>query len=146
MRHLFRVAAPVLAAVAIVLAGATATLASTAPSSVSLDANFCFQDGSTQYCYDIDGTIRYLDTSAGSSVSVNKTTRTTVYESGESVGEAFSVRMFRGVFESDGTFVMQSVVNTRSGVGDEPCTYRMVIRLVDYQDAVVYLVTSTCGA
>jgi hypothetical protein len=39
---------------------------------------------------------------------------------------------------------MQTVVYTRSTVGDEPCTYRMVLRLVDYE-AVIYQITSTCG-
>jgi hypothetical protein len=39
---------------------------------------------------------------------------------------------------------MQSIVHTRSSVGDESCTYHMVLRLADYE-AVVYQVTSTCG-
>jgi hypothetical protein len=145
MRQLFRLLAPVLAAGAIVLAGATATLAASSPSSSSLDASFCYADGSTQYCYVIDGTIRYLDTKAGSSVTVNEMTRTTLYESGQYVGESFSTSTFRGTFASDGTVVMQSVVNTRSSLGDDPCVYRMVLRLVDYQDAVVYQVTATCA-
>ena len=53
--------------------------------------------------------------------------------------------MFRGEFQADGTVVMQSLIHTRSNIGDEPCVYRMVLRLVDYE-AVVYQVTSTCGA
>jgi hypothetical protein len=49
------------------------------------------------------------------------------------------------VFEADGTVVMQSLIHTRSNVGGEDCTYHMVLRLADYE-AVVYRVTSTCGA
>jgi hypothetical protein len=145
MRPLFRVVAPVLAAAAIVLAGGSSALAVATPSSASLDTNWCFQDGSTQYCFDVDGTVRYLDTKVGSTVTVNEIIRTTVYESGEYAGESMSVQMLHGVFQADGTVVTQSVVNTKSTVGGESCVYRMVLRLADYE-AVVYQVTSTCGA
>jgi hypothetical protein len=144
MRKLFRLAAPVIAATAIALGSGSAALAATTPTSASLDANWCFQDGSTQYCFDVDGRVQFLDTTVGSSVTINQTTRTTVYESGVYAGETFSVQMMRGVFEADGTVVTQSVVNTRSTVNGEDCTYRMVLRLSDYE-AVVYQVTSTCG-
>jgi hypothetical protein len=145
MRHLFRLVAPVLAAFAIVLGGASSTLASASASSASLDANWCFQTGTTQYCYDIDGTVHYLDTSAGSSVTINQITRTTVYEAGAFAGETMAVQLNRGVFQADGTIVIQSVTNTRSTVGDEPCTYRLVLRLVDFE-AVVYQTEQTCGS
>jgi hypothetical protein len=145
MRNPFRLLAPVLAVAAIVLAGGSSALAAAAPSSASLDANWCFQDASIQYCFDVDGTVHYLDTKVGSSVTVNEIIRTTVYASGEYAGESMSVEMFRGVFEADGTVVMQSLIHTRSNVGGEDCTYHMVLRLADYE-AVVYRVTSTCGA
>lgn len=144
LRHLIRLVAPVLATIALVLAGSTSALASTSPTSVPLDAQFCFQSGARTTCYDIDGTLRYLDTAAGSSATVNKTTVTTAWENGVVVGEARSTSFSRTVFEADGTFVVQSVVNTRSSLGDEPCEYRMVMRLVDLE-AVVYEVTQTCS-
>jgi len=145
MRHPFRLLAPVLATFAILLGGGSSALAAASPSSASLDANWCFQDGSTEYCFDVDGTVHYLDTTVGSTVTINQITRTTVYESGDYAGDSMSVTMERGVFQTDGTVVIQSVVHTRSTVGDEPCAYYMVLRLVDYE-AVVYQVTSTCGA
>lgn len=145
MRPLFRPVGGLLAAFAIALIGASSAFAAASPSSTSLDANWCYQAGSMQYCYEIDGTIHYLDTTAGSSVTINKITRTTVYEAGEYAGETRSVTMSRGVFEADGTVVIQTVTNTRSTAGDEPCTYRLVLRLVDYE-AVVYQTTSTCAA
>jgi hypothetical protein len=143
MRRLFRQLAPVLAAAAIVMAGASSALAAAEPSAASLDANWCYQTGSTEYCYDIDGTIHYLNTTVGSSYTINKIVRTTVFESGEYAGETMSTQMSRGVFEEDGTVVIHTVINTRSTVGDEPCTYRLVLRLVDYE-AVVYETTQTC--
>jgi hypothetical protein len=144
MRHPFRFLAPVLAVAAIVLGGASSAFAAATPSSASLDANWCFQDASTQYCFDVTGTVQYLDTKPGSSVNIHQISRTTVYESGQLVGDAMSVTTDRFVFEADGTVVIQAVVHTRSTIGDEACTYHMVLRLADYE-AVVYQVTSTCG-
>ena len=143
MRTLFRLVAPVLAAAAIALGSGSSALAAAAPSSASLDANWCYQEGTTLSCYDMDGTIRYLDTAAGSMVTVNEITRTTIYESGAYAGETMSVQMLHGTFQADGTVVTQTVTNTRSSVGDVQCTYRLVIRLVDYE-AVLLHVTSTC--
>jgi hypothetical protein len=145
MRHLFRAFAPILAIAALVLVGGSSALAAASPTSASLDAEFCYENGTTQYCYEIDGTLRFLDTKVGSTVTLNKITRTTVYESGEYVGETMSVTMSRNAIQADGTVVVSTVVNTHSTVGDEPCEYRMVLRLVDYE-AVVYQVTTTCGA
>ena len=143
MRSLFRFLAPVLAATAIALTGTASVLAAASPSSTSLDASWCYQSGTTEYCYDIDGAIQYHDTNAGSSVMVHTTTRTTVFESGQFAGETKSVSMSRETVREDGTVVIQTVTNTRSTVGDEPCTYRLVLRLVDYEAAVVHT-TSTC--
>lgn len=145
MRHLFRAIAPIMAIAALVLVGGSSALAAAAPTSASLDAEFCYENGSTQYCYEIDGTLHFLETTVGSTVTLNKITRTTVYESGEYVGETMSVTMSRNAIQPDGTVVISTVVNTHSTVGDEPCEYRLVLRLVDYE-AVVYQVTTTCGA
>lgn len=145
MRHLFRAFAPILAIAALVLVGGSSALAAASPTSASLDAEFCYENGTTQYCYEIDGTLHFLDTKVGSTVTVNKITRTTVYESGELAGETMSVTMSRNAIQPDGTVVISTVVNTRSTFGDEPCEYRMVLRLVDYE-AVVYQVTTTCAA
>jgi hypothetical protein len=144
MRNPLRLIAPALAVAAIVLGGASSALAAATPSSASLDANWCFEDGSTQYCFDVTGTVQYLDTQVGSTANIHQITRTTVYESGEFVGDSMSVSTDRFAFQADGTVVIQAVVHTRSTVGDEACTYHMVLRLADYE-AVVYQVTSSCG-
>lgn len=91
----------------------------------------------------MDGTIRYLDTAAGSTVTVHEITRTTIYESGVYAGETMSVQMLHGTFQADGTVITQTATNTRSSVGGEDCTYRLVLRLVDYE-AVLVQGTSTC--
>jgi hypothetical protein len=137
MRHAFRILASLLAVAAIAVAGASSALAAASPSSASLDANFCFDSGPKHYCYDIDGTVHYLDTTAGSSATINQITRTTVSENGEVTGEAMSVQMLRGVFQADGTVVINTVVNTQSSLSGDQCSYRLVLRMVDYE-AVVY--------
>lgn len=145
MHRFVRLAAPVVAALAIAVAGASSALAAAQTQSVSLDADWCFQDGSTQYCFDVDGKAQFVDNQAGSSVTINSITRTTVYESGAYAGESKSVQMFRGVFAADGTVTMQSNVHTRATSGDETCTYKMVLRIVDYEFVLDHTV-STCGA
>ena len=143
MRSFFRPLFPVVAAAALVLAGAASALAA-APTSTPVDAAFCVPNGTIQTCYDIDGTLTYHNTSAGSSVMLHKITRTTVTDAGQIVGEMMSVTMSRSVFQADGTIVVSTVTNTRAA-GDDPCTYRLVMRLVDFE-AVVYQTTSTCEA
>ena len=145
MPRLFRPFAALIAAAAIAVIGTSSVLAAAEPTNIKIDQSFCYSIGSTQYCYEIDGTLRYLDTSAGSSVTVNKVTKTSKYEAGEYVGGALSAVTSRQVFEADGTVVIQSMTHTRSTMGDEPCTYRLLMRLVDY-DAVVFETESTCTA
>lgn len=142
MRRLFQSLAPVIAAVAFVLAGSSSALAGSA-SSASLDANFCYPSGATTFCYDIDGSIQYVDSSAGSSYTLHKTVRTTKFENGIEVGSAFSTQVGRGSFQADGTVVINTIINTHSTLDGEPCSYRLVLRLVDYE-AVVDHDVNTC--
>lgn len=144
MRRLFRSIAPVIAATALVIAGSASVFAA-APTTTPVDASWCIVSGTRETCYDIDGTIQYHDSAAGSSISLHKTIRTTVYDAGQFVGASKSVTMSRSVFQADGTFVIQTVTNTRSSADGEPCEYRLLMRLVDFE-AVVYQSTSTCGA
>ncbi len=137
MRPLLRFLSLGLATVALAVVGSASALAASAPSTVSLDASFCGPSGPVQYCYDIDGTLRFLDTAAGSSVQVTKLTKTTAYENGVEVGHAISATSGRTVFQADGTVVINTVVTTHSTLGDEPCQYRLVMRLVDYEPVVV---------
>lgn len=143
MRRFLSILGPVVAAAAFVLAGASSALAAGSASSASLDANFCYPSGATTFCYDVDGAIHFVDSRAGSAYTLEKTVRTTKYENGIEVGSAFSSQVGRGFFEADGTVVIDTIINTRSTLGDEPCSYRLVVRLVDYE-AVVYQTVNTC--
>ena len=143
MRRLFQSLAPVIAAAAFVLTGSSSALAGGAASSASLDANFCYPSGATTFCYDIDGSIHFVDSSAGSQYTLQKTVRTTKFENGVEVGKAFSTQVGRGTFQADGTVVIQTIINTRSTLAGDSCTYRLVLRLVDYE-AVVDQGVNTC--
>jgi len=144
MRNPLRLIAPVVAVVALVLGGASSALAAAQPSSASLDEAWCFQDITIQYCFDVTGTVKFLDNKAGSTVNIHAITETTVTESGVYVGESRSVEYLRGVFQADGTVVLQSLIHTRASFGDQTCSYHMVLRIADYE-AVVDNVNSTCG-
>jgi hypothetical protein len=143
MRRLFLSFAPVIAAAALVLGGATSAFAAGSASSASLDANFCYTFDATTFCYDIDGSIHFVDSSAGSEYTLEKQVRTTKLENGVAVGSAFSTQVGRGFFQADGTAVIDTIINTRSTLDGEPCTYRLVVRLIDYE-AVIDHEVSTC--
>ena len=143
MHRVLRILGPAVAAAAFVLAGASSALAAGSASSASLDANFCYPSGATTQCYDIDGAIHFVDSSAGSAYTLEKTVRTTKFENGVEVGKAFSTQVGRGTFQADGTAVIQTIINTRSTLDGDPCTYRLVLRLVDYE-AVVDQGVNTC--
>ena len=53
-----------------------------------------------------------------------------------------STQVVRGFFQADGTVVTTTIVNTRSSLDDEPCTYRLIARLIDYE-AVVFQSVNT---
>ena len=143
LRKLFRIAAPILAATVIALGSGSAAIAAT-PTTMSLDKNWCFTDSTMKYCFDVTGKAQFLDNKAGSSVSVQETTRTTYYRSGEYIGSSQAVEHFRSVFQADGTVVMKSGIHTRSTVDGEDCGYHLVLRIADYE-AVVYHERGTCG-
>jgi hypothetical protein len=136
MRRFLLSFAPVVAAAALVLGGASSALAAGSASSASLDTSFCYPSGTSTFCYDIDGSIHFVDSNAGSSYTLEKQVRTTKLENGIVVGSAFSAQVGRGTFQADGTVVIDTITNTRSTLDGEPCSYRLVLRLVDYEAIV----------
>ena len=144
MRNALRLLIPVLTAAVIVLGSGSSVLAAATPTKESLDANWCFTDVTRTYCFDVDGTVHYLDNSAGSSLTYTAITRTSFFEDGQYIGSSKSVETLRGVFANDGTVTMQTGIHTRSTVDGEDCVYHLVLRLADYE-VVVDHVKSTCG-
>lgn len=137
MRRLFRVIAPIVAATVIVLAGSSTAFAAASPTSASLDDSWCFDDAGTLYCFEVTGTAKYNETTAGSSLNLHLITRTTVSEGGVVIGESKSVANERSVVQADGTAIAKTVINTRAVNGDQSCNYKMTLRLVDYEVVVL---------
>jgi hypothetical protein len=148
MHRIARFLAPLIAASAIALAGGSQALAASdsaaSPSSISIDNSFCYTSGALTSCFDISGQAHFLDTSVGSSVTMTRTTVTTYYENGVQTGGARSESVYRGTVADDGTVTTQSVVHTRTVDGDGTCTYRLVLRLVEYEP-VVAIDELSCG-
>src|SRR5436190_18925209 len=88
MRNALRLLIPVLTAAVIVLGSGSSVLAAATPTKESLDANWCFTDVTRTYCFDVDGTVHYLDNSAGSSLTYTAITRTSFFEDGQYIGSS----------------------------------------------------------
>lgn len=150
MRPLARVLAPILAAATLALAGGSAALAAPGaaaqPYVMDLHAEWCFDDAPGYlYCFDVEGKALFLDTRVGSSVTITSRDHTVASKDGVVVGESTVVSLTRGVYQADGTVVMQDVTVTRADWLGEACHYQAVLRIADY-DLVVDHVNSSCGA
>ena len=144
MRTLFRLVAPVLAAAAIALGSGSAALAAASPSSESLDANWCFQDVTALYCFDVTGHATTSTTRPAASLTLQQTTVTTVYEAG--VGRRSRARASSSFAVSSPRTARPSCRpgSTRArGSARSDCVYHMVLKIVDYEVTVDHT-TSTC--
>jgi hypothetical protein len=140
MRTLIRTVAPVLAALAIALGGASTTLAQSGnaaiPSSWDLDAEWCFDDVVLQYCFEVDGKAQFVDTQDRSSVKTTHRMHTVISDGDVVVGESTVITNDRFVFGADGTYTQQMVQHTRSSYGDEVCQIAIVWRQADFETVV----------
>jgi hypothetical protein len=141
MPRLVRFVAPVLAAVAIALAGGTSVLAASGSAAdvqrQDLHTSWCFDDSPAfLYCFDMEGTAHYVDNTAGSAVTVNERLHTVVYMDGVKVAEVSEVSLLRSTYQADGTMATQEVSHTKSAYGDRTCRITIVWRQVDFEPVV----------
>ena len=140
MRKLIRIVAPVVAALAIALGGASAALAQSGsaavPYSWDLDAQWCFDDVVLQYCFDVDGKAQFVDTRDRSTVTTTHRMHTVISSGSVVVGESTVITTERFVFGVDGTYTQQLVQLTRSSYGDEVCRIALVWRQADFGTVV----------
>jgi hypothetical protein len=149
MRPLARILAPVLAAATLALAGGSTALAASEaaaqPFTMDLHAEWCFDDSPGYlYCFEVEGKALFLDTRAGSSVTITSRDHTVASKDGAVVGESTVVSLTRGVYRADGTVVTQDVTVTRADWLGEQCHYQAVYRIADYE-LVIDHVNSSCG-
>jgi len=147
MRSLFRLVAPVAAAFAIALAGASSALA--APASVTilpLDDDWCFtsQYGGPTYCFDVEGQATIVENEAGSKLTVNQRLDTTVIENGVVVSEISEVSLLHSGYRADGSGATQEVLHTRVTWGGETCTFATVLRIADFEVVVDHETEPVC--
>jgi hypothetical protein len=140
MRTFLRIAAPILAAVAIALGGASTALAGSpkaaAPYSWDLEAAWCFDDVVYQYCFDVDGKAQFVDTNSRESVVAHQVVRTVISKDGVVVGDTTVISNDRFVFNADGTYTQQVVELTRSDFAGETCRIAIVWRQADFETVV----------
>ena len=133
MRSLFRIVAPLVAATAIALGGASSALAaSPVSSSMPIDASWCFDDGARDYCFDVTGHAQFVTNKAKESVVSTTRFHTTFYENGAYLGESVVTSLDRFVLGADGSYTQQTVWHTKSASGDEGCSMQVVWRASDF--------------
>jgi hypothetical protein len=140
MRQLIRIVAPVLAALAIVLGGASSALAASGnaavPYSWDLDAEWCFDDVVLQYCFDVEGKAQFVDTRDRSSVSTTQRVHTVISRDGAVIGESTVLTHDRFVFAADGTYTQQLVELTRASYEGQVCRIAIVWRQAEFETVV----------
>ncbi len=168
MRSLVRIAAPVIAAVAIALGGASSALAaSRAPSHWSpppasapvhapstwipgpaFDASpgwlvndaWCSGDVAYMTCFEVTGRVQFLIGQGTSGIVINVQTDADHYEQGVLVASDTEISHERFAVNPNGTYTTNVVTHTRVSDGDATCSFQEVYRIVDME-----LVTSHEG-
>ena len=149
MRSLIRLVAPVVATLAIALAGASSALAASPNGSSyswDLDAAWCHDDVVLVYCFDVSGKAQFVVNSRKESVVTNERFHTVIYKDGVQVGESTEVSLDKFSIRPDGTYVQQEVVHTRSVYGDEVCSIQIVWRQADFETVVDHWSGGCTGA
>ncbi|MEW6224591.1 MAG: hypothetical protein AB1627_08160 [Chloroflexota bacterium] len=151
MRPLFRTVAPVIAALAISLAGASSALAGSSNAAgvttLPLDDAWCFtsQYGGPTYCFDVDGQATIVANGQGSKLTVNERIRTTVIEDGVVVAEVTEVSLLHSTYDEDGDGAVQEVVHSRASWGSQTCVFGTVLRIADFEVVVDHVTSVNCS-
>jgi hypothetical protein len=144
MSRFIRIVGPVVAALAIVLGGATSALAASGPApsgsgaaySWDLDAEWCFDDVVFQYCFDVTGKAQFVERANRSSVVTHHVVHTVITKDGAYVGESTVISNDRFAIAADGTYTQRVVELTRSQYDAEVCRIAIVWRQADFETVV----------
>ena len=150
MRSFFRsiLAGAVLASLLVTGAGGT-VLAGTANAPASdgfaIDEEWCFEDVTLTYCFDIEGMVRFTSTAPGKSiVNIQERQDVVIYEDETIVGSYRTTTFDQLQMDDDGLFTVQSVGHTRSSDGDVTCVSTVVMRIADYEVVVDKATVPSC--
>ena len=139
MRSLVRIVAPIAAAFAIAVGGASAAVAASPNGSSyswDLDAEWCHDDVVLVYCFDVSGKAQFVVNDRKESVVANERFHTVIYGNGVKVGESTEISLDKFSIRPDGTYVQQEVVHTKSVYGDESCSIQIVWRQAAFETVV----------
>jgi hypothetical protein len=142
MRTFFRsvLAGAVLASLLVTGAAGTAlgnTQNVRASDGYAIDEEWCFEDVTLTYCFDIEGMVRFVSTAPGKSiVNIQERQNVVIYEDDSIVGSYRTTTFDQLQMDDEGLFTVQSVGHTRSVDGDVTCVSTVVMRIADYQVVV----------
>jgi hypothetical protein len=138
MRPLFRalVTASVLSLAALAGSSPTTFAASdkaAAPWKYDFAWDYCWDGGTTDYCFDMKGRMvvtEFPDGSSFATITSRQTTR--IFEDGVLVGTVSENELDRSVFDGFGEVSLQSVAHTNSTYEGEKCVITTVLKKVDF--------------
>ena len=103
----------------------------------TIDDAWCFDDVVLQYCFEVDGFVRYTATPDGRELAtIHVRNRTVVYENDVVVGTSDVRSIDKSVYEDGGQVSTQSIVKTRATFGEQTCVSTVVFKMVDYEVVV----------
>jgi len=150
MRSLFRIVAPVVAAVAIALGGASSTLAASPSSTAAsgggwnIDDEWCNGDQSFTICFDISGHVQLMLSGKSSGIVINQMEHADFYVEGALVASTDEFTHERFAVNANDVYTTQVVTHTRVAEGDMTCQSQLVYRIIDF-DLVTDHQGGTCG-
>jgi hypothetical protein len=125
-----------------VLAGSDGSRAS---DGFAIDEEWCFEDVTLTYCFDIEGMVRFISTAPGKSVvNIQEREDVVIYEDDVVVASYRTTTFDQLQMDDDGLFTVQSVGHTRSIDGDLTCVSTVVLRIADYEVVVDRATVPNC--
>lgn len=115
-------------------ASGAASSSAAAPSKYDFAWEYCWDGGSTDYCFDMNGRMVVTEFADGSSFATITSRQTTnIYENGVLVGTVAETALDRSAFDGFGQVSLQSVAHTNSTYQGEKCVITSVLRIVDFE-------------
>jgi len=95
---------------------------------------YCWDGGSTDYCFDMKGNLHVTEFTDGSSfATINARQTTKVYENGILVATVVENTLDRSMFDGFGEVSMLSVAHTRVTGADQQCVFTTILKKVDFE-------------
>ena len=144
MRSLLRIVAPVVAALAIALGGASSTLAASSSPGWSVNDAWCNGTEEFMTCFEVKGRVQLTLSEGTNGIVINVREHAEHFVGGELVAVTDEVSHERFAVNGNDTYTTHVVTHTRVAEGDVTCQFQLVYRIVDF-DLVTDHQAGTCG-